>query len=435
MGQAESTTRDVDFTNVPTLGYRVLGVNPDSPASDAGLVSFFDFLVGANGRMLFGGTTDPDDEDGDEEVLGDVDFVGLLQSNVGKPVELLVFNIKCQETRLCYITPSTGWGGEGLLGVTIRVDSYADAEENLLRVLTVEDNSPAQVAGLKPESDYLLGTKASSFSSPDVLYQVLLHNEDTVTEIYVYNTESDVVRFVNIMPTYSWGGRGLLGAEVGSGYLHRIPKVNSNTTGSSLQKDGSINESKGTVIDLSLQNMTLANEEKHIENETSPQKSATANIVNDEIGETKQMVENATTDVTIAMEGRADEPQSSFEPAQVKKATPPNDSHTQNDTEITDGVLVKNEEIPSESPPDNPITVEESEAQAPLQNVASNNPEKPETEEKKQNDQMISNEQNEAPEMQSSPADTAPDATQTRGGIFSTFFPPPPMFSKNNTNS
>jgi len=91
MGQSESITRDVDFSNVPTLGYRVLGVNPDSPASDAGLVSFFDFLVGANGRMLFGGTAEPNENDAEEKVVGDVDFVGLLQDSLDKPVELCEF--------------------------------------------------------------------------------------------------------------------------------------------------------------------------------------------------------------------------------------------------------------------------------------------------------------------------------------------------------
>lgn len=31
-------------------GYRVLGVQPNSPASKVGLVSFFDFVVAADGK-------------------------------------------------------------------------------------------------------------------------------------------------------------------------------------------------------------------------------------------------------------------------------------------------------------------------------------------------------------------------------------------------
>jgi hypothetical protein len=45
-----------------------------------------------------------------------------------------------------------------MLGVTIRFDSYKDAEEHVIHVLEVEPNSPADIAGIKPMTDYLLGT-------------------------------------------------------------------------------------------------------------------------------------------------------------------------------------------------------------------------------------------------------------------------------------
>jgi hypothetical protein len=45
-----------------------------------------------------------------------------------------------------------------MLGVTIRFDSYKEAEDQVIRVLEVEANSPADIAGLQPNSDYLLGT-------------------------------------------------------------------------------------------------------------------------------------------------------------------------------------------------------------------------------------------------------------------------------------
>jgi hypothetical protein len=39
------------------------------------------------------------------------------------------------------------------------------------------------------------------------------------------------------MPTYNWGdGRGLLGAEVGTGYLHRLPATSRNTSGTSIER-------------------------------------------------------------------------------------------------------------------------------------------------------------------------------------------------------
>lgn len=41
--------------------------------------------------------------------------------------------------------------------------------------------------------------------------------------IYVYNSQSDVVRCVSLVPRGDWGGEGVLGCNVGQGYLHRLP--------------------------------------------------------------------------------------------------------------------------------------------------------------------------------------------------------------------
>lgn len=73
-----------EFDGIETLGYRVLGVQPNSPASAAGLVSFLDFLVGCNGVMLMGSGEGL--EEGDE--YDDVDFPQLLRENEGKELEL-----------------------------------------------------------------------------------------------------------------------------------------------------------------------------------------------------------------------------------------------------------------------------------------------------------------------------------------------------------
>jgi len=134
------------------------------------------------------------------------------------------------------ITPSDSWGGAGLLGVTIRLDDYGGADERLIRVLEVEPSSPAAICGLVESQDYLLGTTADSFDSVSTLAQVLQKHVDQVVEVYVYNTDSDVVRVVALMPTYAWGGNGLLGAEVGTGYLHRLPMCSRDTIGSSVER-------------------------------------------------------------------------------------------------------------------------------------------------------------------------------------------------------
>mmetsp|Transcript_15788 Transcript_15788/g.24684 ORF Transcript_15788/g.24684 Transcript_15788/m.24684 type:complete len:408 (-) Transcript_15788:96-1319(-) len=236
MGNSAPTAEDGDgfaeFDGVETLGYRVLGVQPNSPASSAGLVSFFDFLVGANGRMLLGSGEGL--EEGEE--YDDIDFPALLQENKGKAIELLVWNIKSQEQRFVDLTPDDTWGGAGLLGVTIRLDNYGGADERLIRVLEVEGDSPASVAGLVPMKDYLLGTTAIAFGSTKMLADVLDANLDKIVEIYVYNSDSDKVRVISLMPTYAWGGRGMLGAEVGTGYLHRLPNSCRSTVGQSVER-------------------------------------------------------------------------------------------------------------------------------------------------------------------------------------------------------
>mmetsp|Transcript_14022 Transcript_14022/g.22078 ORF Transcript_14022/g.22078 Transcript_14022/m.22078 type:complete len:409 (-) Transcript_14022:453-1679(-) len=220
------------FEGIETLGYRVLGVQPNSPAATAGLVSFLDFLVGCNGEMLMGSGEGL--EEGDE--YEDIDFPSLLKDNVGKELELLVHNIKSNSQRLVKITPSATWGGSGLLGVTIRLDDYGGADERLIRLLSCEHNSPAAIAGLVPMNDYLLGTTSTSFDSDQKFAEVLMVHADRIVELYVYSSESDVVRVVTLMPTLSWGGRGLLGAEVGTGYLHRFPKACRGTDGASVER-------------------------------------------------------------------------------------------------------------------------------------------------------------------------------------------------------
>ena len=86
MGNSNSQHEDEydRFDGVETLGYRVLSVKPASPASKAGLVTFFDFLVGVNGMMLLGSGEDL--EEGDE--YDDVDLPALLRDNIGKELEL-----------------------------------------------------------------------------------------------------------------------------------------------------------------------------------------------------------------------------------------------------------------------------------------------------------------------------------------------------------
>jgi GRASP55/65 PDZ-like domain len=167
--------------------------------------------------------------------------------------------LKAQDQRIVTLRPRDGWGGAGLLGVTIRLDNYGGAEERLVRVLDVEPHSPAADCGLMADgSDYLLGTTAVALESTDVLASVLHQHVDQIVELYVYNSETDLVRVVGLMPTYKWSngriGGGLLGAEVGTGYLHRLPEKCRHTIGQSVERtvqvmSASADNSKGGVVE------------------------------------------------------------------------------------------------------------------------------------------------------------------------------------------
>ena len=200
MGNSDSSNK---------VGFRVLGVQDESPASKIGLNSFFDFIIGANG-VLF------NDQDSNS-------FINTIKEFEDKDLPLIVFNWRTQEKRDVIIKPTKKWSGEGMLGVSIRFDTYFNAEEAICRVLEIESNSPAELAGLQANKDYLLGTAHQVFINPQVLYEELSNHIDKPVEFYVYNSATDVVRTVVVMPNQDWGGEGLLGANIAHGYLHRIP--------------------------------------------------------------------------------------------------------------------------------------------------------------------------------------------------------------------
>merc|ERR1719342_375721 len=127
-----------------------------------------------------------------------------------------------QTVREEFITPSTLWGGQGLLGVSIRFCSFEGANENVWHILDVSPNSPAEMAGFRQFSDYIIGADSVLHESED-LFSLIEAHEGRPLKLYVYNTETDHCREVSITPNGAWGGEGSLGCGIGYGYLHRIP--------------------------------------------------------------------------------------------------------------------------------------------------------------------------------------------------------------------
>jgi len=200
-------SQSVEVPGGGTEGYHVLRVQEGSPGQKAGLEAFFDFVVAIGNTRL--------DQDNDT-------LKNLLKANIEKEISMTVYSSKSQTIREVFITPSTLWGGQGLLGVSIRFCSFEGANENVWHILEVSSGSPAELAGLRQFSDYIIGADSVLHESED-LFSLIEAHEGRALKLYVYNTETDHCREVTITPNGAWGGEGCVGCGIGYGYLHRIP--------------------------------------------------------------------------------------------------------------------------------------------------------------------------------------------------------------------
>ncbi|XP_040056931.2 Golgi reassembly-stacking protein 2 isoform X2 [Gasterosteus aculeatus] len=202
-------TQSVEIPGGGNEGYHVLRVQENSPGHCAGLEPFFDFIISiCDNRM-----------NKDNDTLKE-----LLRANVERPIKMLLYSSKTLGVRETTVTPSSVWGGNGLLGVSIRFCSFEGANENVWHVLEVEPNSPAALAGLRAHADYVIGADAVMSESED-LFSVVKTYEGKELKLYVYNTDTDNCREVVVTPNCDWGGDGSLGCGIGYGYLHRIPTL------------------------------------------------------------------------------------------------------------------------------------------------------------------------------------------------------------------
>jgi len=206
MGASQSHV--IEIPGGGSEGYHVLRVQPNSPGEKAGLEPFFDFIVMIGNTRL----------DRDNENLKEI-----LKTNVEKPVKLMVFSSKTITCREVSLTPSTLWGGQGLLGVSIRFCTFENAHENVWHILETENSSPAHFAGLRAFTDYIIGADSISLAEQDDLFSLIEAHDGRPVKLFVYNSETDSCRDVVVTPNSAWGGDGLLGCGIGYGLLHRIP--------------------------------------------------------------------------------------------------------------------------------------------------------------------------------------------------------------------
>ncbi|KAJ8653669.1 hypothetical protein O0I10_010707 [Lichtheimia ornata] len=201
-------------------GFHVLKVKENSPAFKAGIEQFFDYIIGINDIKV---------DNGDSETL-----LRILNDSENKPVQLEVYSSKEQAVREVTLIPSSDWhkdnpGEKSLIGCSIRFCSYERAGEHVWHVLSVAPNSPAEMAGIIPESDYIIGSPHAVLASEDGFYDLVEEHIGKPLQLYLYNSEWDSCREVIIVPNHDWGGHGSLGCDVGYGLLHRIPRKSAST--------------------------------------------------------------------------------------------------------------------------------------------------------------------------------------------------------------
>ncbi|KAI1313809.1 Golgi reassembly-stacking protein 2 [Mortierella claussenii] len=196
------------------LGYHVLRIKDGSPAFKAGLRPFFDYVVAINGIRL----------NSENTILQE-----QLQANEDRPVMLDIYSTREQAGRRVEMIPTKDWGDGkgGLIGCSIRFCMFDTVNDVVWHILDVAHGSPAQKAGLCPHLDYVIGTPYGIMRGEGDLYDLVEDNIGEPLRLHVYNSETDHVREIVIIPNEEWGGDGLLGCDVGYGYLHRLPRQGS----------------------------------------------------------------------------------------------------------------------------------------------------------------------------------------------------------------
>ncbi|THV86233.1 hypothetical protein D6D17_06002 [Aureobasidium pullulans] len=184
-----------------TYGFQVLrNNNPELP-----LEPWFDSIIGINGRTI----------DNPEPSL----FVQELRNCAGTNISLGVYSAKGQQIREVFISiPADG----SPLGLALQWSPLTTTEA-VWHILDVIPNSPADVAGLLPYSDYVIGSPEGLMRGDSGLSELIEDFLNRPLRLYVYNNEYDVTRMITITPSRGWGGDGALGCVLGYGALHRVP--------------------------------------------------------------------------------------------------------------------------------------------------------------------------------------------------------------------
>ena len=181
-------------------GFQVLRNN----SSTIPLEPWFDFIIGINGRNI----------DNPDPNL----FATEVRNCAGATISLGVWGAKGGSIREMYVSVPQDQG----LGLALQW-SPLSVTEDVWHITDVMPNSPADVAGLLPYSDYVIGSPDGNLTGDAGLGGLVEQFMDAPLRLWVYNHEYDVTRLITITPSKSWGGDGALGCVLSYGALHRLP--------------------------------------------------------------------------------------------------------------------------------------------------------------------------------------------------------------------
>ncbi|RPA86566.1 hypothetical protein BJ508DRAFT_301929 [Ascobolus immersus RN42] len=177
---------------------------------------FFDFIVGINGRPI----EDPNPNLFLQEVYNCAGSVLRLGVWSGKGGRLRDVDVDLTQPKL------DGFGlthdGRVQLGLSVQWTPLSVAG-NVWRILRVQENSPADLAGLIEEEDFIVGTPEGIVHGENGMSALIQDFQDRPLRLYVHNHPTNTTRELTITPHRNWGGDGLLGCVLGFGHLHKLP--------------------------------------------------------------------------------------------------------------------------------------------------------------------------------------------------------------------
>ncbi|EEA07733.1 uncharacterized protein CMU_006560 [Cryptosporidium muris RN66] len=229
-------------------GFRICNINKVGIGQIIGLELYFDYIVGINRIPLI------DYSDASHDY-----FIRRLHALGKVPIELNVYNVLSAQVRTILISPNNGNCEDDKLDtVEVPPTTLAPLIENTcmhvkkfeflqdtkdktnslgisvhweevicrgIRVLDVHESSPASISGLQPNCDYIVGSSdiRRPFYSIDDFLAFIKSNIHSEVHLHVYNSDIEKIRDIKVCPNSDWGGIGVLGCSVVSGFLCNIP--------------------------------------------------------------------------------------------------------------------------------------------------------------------------------------------------------------------